>query len=221
MRLPDRARRLGAVAALAAIGAIATLGILALTDDDEQEAGSPPADVAVDERPAGRADGDPAEADGRRRRPAREGAPSPESVEERRVERTVRRYVAALNDRDGERVCALLAPGALHEVELPRDGGDCGEALSASIGYRDPRGFPQWERASLERFRSIELDGDQARATATIVSDFADRDEPSVEDDVIYLERRADRWLLVRPSAVLYRAIGAPDLPLDLLSPPD
>jgi hypothetical protein len=56
--------------------------------------------------------------------------------------------------------------------------------------------------------------------TATIVSDFADRDEPSVEDDVIYLERRGRQWLMVQPSAILYRAIGAPDLPLDLLTPP-
>ena len=219
MRLPDRTRRLGAAAVLAATVALATLGVLALTGDDEQDESSPPADVTVGEPPAGPGDR------GERDRPAREPSgsgdePSPEALEERRVERTVRQYVAALNDSDGDRVCDLFVPGALDQVELPRDGGDCGEALGASIGYRDPRGFPHWERASLEHFRSTEVEGDEARATATIVSDFADRDEPSVEDDVIYLERRGRHWLMVQPSAVLYRAIGTPDVPLDLLAPP-
>lgn len=219
MRFSDRTRRFVAAAALAAIGAAATIGILALTGDDEEEAAdSPPAGVTVGGPPAGPDDR------GETARPSREPTgsdqPSPGAIEERRVELTVRRYVAALNDRDGERVCGLFAPGALDDVKLPERGGDCGEALGASIGYRDPRGFPQWEEASLENFRSTEVDGEEAKVTATIVSDFADRAEPSVEDDVIYLEQDGDRWLIAQPSAVLYRAIGAPDIPLDLLQPP-
>lgn len=203
---------------LAVIVAAATFGVLALTDEDE-EAGPPAADVTVGDAPT-RPD-DRGGAGGPGRAPAgSDGEPSPANLEERQVKRTVVEYVVALNDRDGDRVCALFAPGALEELQLPREGGDCGEAVTASIGYRDPRGFPQWEEAHLPRFRSTEVEGDEAKVTATIVSDFADRDEPSVEDDVIYLERRGRRWLMVQPSAILYRAIGAPDLPLDLLAPP-
>lgn len=215
VRLHDPARRLGAAALLAAIVAGATLGVLVLTDDEEE--GSLPVDVTVGETRAAGDRGEP------HRRSGAGGAgsePSPASLEERRVERTVTRYVAALNDREGDRVCDLFVPGALDDVKLPVEDGDCGEAVTASIGYRDPRGFPQWEEAFLPRFDSTDVEGDEAKVTATIVSEFADRDEPSVEDDVIYLERRGGHWQMAQPSAVLYRAIGAPDLPLELLTPP-
>jgi hypothetical protein len=40
-----------------------------------------------------------------------------------------------------------------------------------------------------------------------------------VEDDVIYLERGAGGWTIVKPSATLYRAIGTPDVPPQVLTP--
>ena len=42
----------------------------------------------------------------------------------------------------------------------------------------------------------------------TIFTRFADRDEPSVEDDPIYLRRAGGGWLLAKPSLTFYRAIG-------------
>src|SRR5688500_14849275 len=50
------------------------------------------------------------------------------------VTRTVRDYVRALDGRDGERVCDLLAPRAIDAVDLPRDRGTCTASMTASIG---------------------------------------------------------------------------------------
>ncbi|HEX5955805.1 MAG TPA: hypothetical protein VFY37_07710, partial [Solirubrobacterales bacterium] len=154
--------------------------------------------------------------------PAESGAGDPRVTElEREAERTVRAYVAALDARDGERVCELIAPGALEELELPRPRAGCAAALEASIGYRDPRGLPVWEGAELARVASLELAGDTAKVVATVVTRFADRDEPSIEDDVVYLGRLGDgdRWWVSKPSATLYRAIGA-EVPPSALTPP-
>ena len=46
------------------------------------------------------------------------------------------------------------------------------------------------------------------RVVATTVTHFAGNREPSVEDDLIYLRNEGGRWLIVKPSATLYRAIG-------------
>ena len=40
---------------------------------------------------------------------------------------------------------------------------------------------------------SASVDGDAARVVATVVTEFADRDEPSIEDDIVYLARAGDR----------------------------
>lgn len=150
---------------------------------------------------------------------AGEVADSGASRAERAVTRTVRRYVEAISDRDGATVCELV-PGATR-LDLPESGGSCAASVSASIGYRDPRGFPVFEKAVLAGDPAIEIDGSTARATATVVSEFADREEASVEDDVIYLERSGAGWLIAKPSSTLYRAIGTPDIPPDVLTPPE
>ena len=138
---------------------------------------------------------------------------------EREADRTVAEYVKGLDARDGEAVCALFAPGALDEVEFPESRGDCAASLTASIGYRDPRGLPVWEGATAPNIRTSEIDPDSATVVATVVSHFADR-EDSVEDDVVYLTRDGNGWLIAKPSATLYRAIGTADIPPSVLSPP-
>lgn len=140
--------------------------------------------------------------------------------EERAVIATVRRFVAALDAPDGDRACALLAPGAIEQVELPRDRGDCAKSLEASIGYRDPRGLPVWKGAEVTQVAVPELGDDTAKAVATVVTTFADREEYSVEDDVIYLERRRGQWLMAKPSSTVYRAVGIADVPPTVLAPP-
>lgn len=132
----------------------------------------------------------------------------------------IRAYVAALNSRDGRRVCALFAPGALNPLKLPRDRGDCAASVSDSIGYRDPRGFPVYDRSRVARIRSVTIDGSDARVVATVVTRFAKGREPSIEDDIVYLRDGTGGWLLAKPSATLYRAIGAGEIPPSVLAPP-
>ena len=145
--------------------------------------------------------------------PARGGA-------EREVAGTVRAYLLGLDAGDGGRVCALLAPGAIDEVELPERRSGCGASLTASIGYRDPRGLPVFESLRLAGIRAIAVEGRTARARATTVTSFSDRDEPSIEDDVVHLVRDDGAWLIAKPSATLYRAVGIADVPPSVLAPP-
>jgi hypothetical protein len=139
---------------------------------------------------------------------------------ERDAARTAEQYVEALDARDGAAVCDLFALGTLDEVELPEQRGDCAASLDASIGYRDPRGLPVWEGATVPNLRVSEIDDTSATVVATVVTDFSDRDEPSIEDDLIYLTRAGDRWLIAKPSATLYRAVGIADVPPSVLAPP-
>jgi hypothetical protein len=186
-------------------------GVWALASDDEDESPVPATSRAEtsSSTPPGQQTGAP---------PVEEQATDPAARAEREVQRAVRDYVAAIDDRDGAALCELVA--TLSELELPVDEGDCAASVSASIGYRDPRGIPVFERAALAGDADVELSGEEARATATVVTEFADRAEPSVEDDVIYLERGGAGWAIAKPSSTLYRAIGAPDVPPDVLAPP-
>ena len=141
---------------------------------------------------------------------------------ERRAARDRQRLHPGDRRRDGARVCALLAPGAIDAVELPRPAGSCAAGVDASLGYRDPRGLPVWSGSDATAIRVAELDGAQrsARLIATVVTTYADRDEASVEDDVIYLVRDDAGWLVAKPSATLYRALGVADVPPTVLAPP-
>jgi len=141
---------------------------------------------------------------------------------ERRARATVAAYIRAIDERDGERVCALLAPGAAAEIDFPRPAPGCPAAVDASLGYRDPRGLPVWSGSEATAVRVTELDGDHgtAKVIATVTTTYADRDEGSVEDDVVYLTRSGSGWLVAKPSATLYRAIGVADVPPTVLSPP-
>jgi hypothetical protein len=140
---------------------------------------------------------------------------------ERTAAQTVRDYLKAINAKDGAAVCDLLAPEALDEIELPVERGDCAASLDASIGYRDPHGIP-WKHSALYVMGASEVqNGATAKVVATVRTDFADRDEPSFEDNIFYLQRSGTKWVLTKPSATLYRAVGAPDVPLEALSPPD
>ena len=136
------------------------------------------------------------------------------------VESAFRGYVAAVNAGDGEAVCRLLAPGALSEIELPLPQSDCGPALAASIGFRGKGGTPAWRRTRIHEVTAVSVSEDRARVTATVSHDFADRPEPSVEEDVIYLDWAGNEWLIAKASATLYRAVGYPEPPLSSLTPP-
>ena len=137
----------------------------------------------------------------------------------REAERVTQAYVRALDRRDGAGVCSLLAPGVVAELRPPNRRPTCAATLEASIGYRDPRGLPQFEGVLLTEIVAVEAKAPSARVTASVVTSFADRDEPSIEDDIVYMERRGGDYLIAKPSAVLYRAVGA-EPPLRSIVPP-
>jgi hypothetical protein len=139
---------------------------------------------------------------------------------QRNIADVVRTYVAALNARNGRRACGLFVSGALASVRFPRDRGGCAPSLSASVGYRDPRGFPVYLRSRVARVSNVAVNGLVARVTATVVTRFAGNREPSVEDDIVYLHQVGPRWLIAKPSATLYRAIGVGNIPPSVLAPP-
>jgi hypothetical protein len=223
-------RRGWSALAVAAVAIAAAAGVLLISgsggDDHERAAKSGP-------RPAAIA-GDESQPPGPARRQARGGGSTQHQVRaavsqsrparldpaQRRVARVVRAYVAALDSHDGARACRLFAPGALSEVSFPRDRSRCASSLSASIGYRDPRGYPVYSASRIARVTRVAIDGPDARVTATTVTRFADQREPSVEDDVIYLRRADGRWLIAKPSVALYRAIGVGVIPPQALAPP-
>jgi hypothetical protein len=132
----------------------------------------------------------------------------------------VRNYIAALDRRDAARVCALIAQSGLDVGDLPRRRGGCRTSVRASIGTTPRRGGPAWRRTQLVEVKPEALGGQRARITATVTHRFSDRKYVSVEDDVIYLERAGGSWLLAKPSATFYRAVGYAQPPLRAFSPP-
>ena len=226
---PRSSSRWIACAALA-IAALAIAGCGGDDGDEETPAttmAEAPTQTAPPEKPNGQ--GEPAEEErGGGERPSDQGddeeeplpsGPSAEVRQERAVMRTVRAYVEGLVDHDGARVCSLFEPGALDSLELPVDRGDCAASLSASIGYRDPHGIP-WRDTRIQEFVDISVTPPEARATVNLFTRFAGDREPSIEDDLIYLERSDGRWLIVKPSTTIYRAIGVAEIPLDAIRPP-
>lgn len=228
-------RRIGWTAlGLLLVAAIAAGGVLLLSGDEERgDAGGPPyrrssgpptTSTTTSSRAAPRRATEANRPKSATRRQV-QAAVAQSSIarldpDQRRLAGVARAYVAALDSRDGAGTCGLFAPGALADVSFPRDRGTCAATLSASIGYRDPRGFPVFAGARVARIAGVTIDGADARVIATTVTQFADNREPSVEDDLIYLHRAGGRWLIAKPSATLYRAIGAGNIPPQVLAPP-
>jgi hypothetical protein len=136
------------------------------------------------------------------------------------AEATASDYIRALDRHDAARVCALLVPGALDLGQLPKRRGGCRASLSASIGTRPSGGAPAWRKTTLVEVKTEDLGEGRSRLSATVTHHFSDRKYVSVEDDVIYLQRVAGRWLLAKPSGTLYRAVGYAEPPLGAFTPP-
>ncbi len=135
-----------------------------------------------------------------------------------------RAYVEAINDRDGRELCEAFAPGARvpeKRLDLPVTRGSCSTSFRASFGFKGDDGQPVWASSEMTQDVSVEIDGDSARVVATVFTEYADVREPTIEDDIIYLSRATDRWLVIKPSSTLYRAVGIADVPLSALQPPE
>jgi hypothetical protein len=130
----------------------------------------------------------------------------------------VRAYIAALSAGDGAKVCARLAPGAIDDLKLPKPSPKCEVALDRSIGYHDPKGPPEFKSAAVRRVK-VQQQGARAKVVATVVTRYASQRRPSIDDDIVYLKKSRAGWLILQPSATLYRAVGL-EPPISALKPP-
>ncbi len=218
---------------IAAAGALLALAAPGCGGDSGEDAGStaPPADTTSIRPPTPASPSGPATP----REPDQGGAAgeaSPEAPatgpetgelpgsDEGQVAATVTAYVSALNRHDAPASCALFAPGALRLSELPERRDGCEGSLRASIGTRPSGRGPAWKHTRIAEITAVSVAGGGVRATATVVHRFSDRRQPSIEEDVVYLERTRGRWLLAKPSTTFYRAVGYADPPLRALTPP-
>jgi len=145
---------------------------------------------------------------------------APESSEEVAAADAARAYIEAIDARDGNAVCEAFSPGGLDEIELPAERSNCHAAIQASLGFDGKDGRPVWDSSQMTEDVSAQVEGDSARVVATVFTKYADVREPTIEDDIIYLSLAADGWLVLKPSATLYRAVGIADVPLSALQPP-
>lgn len=144
----------------------------------------------------------------------------PETDDEEEAARAARSFVNAIDSRDAGAVCDAFASGALEGFRFPATGGSCERSVSRSLGFRGGRGQPVWSSSEVTNAISAEIDGNAARVVATIFTEYADVREPTIEDDIIYLTRSGDEWLVAKPSLTLYRAVGDSDAPPSVISPP-
>jgi hypothetical protein len=218
-----------AVAALAGAGAGIAIGLS--DDDSEPSAGSAPqgAPADFDAGPADLPEDDPAkdasdiplpptEDDPAGATPGPSGPP-PEGGEEAAAAAAARGYVQSLDRRSGAAVCRAFAPGVLEELDFPAERGSCPATVEASLGS-SKRGMPAWKHSEMTDDVSAEVSGADAKVVATVFTTYADVREPTVEDDIVYLTRDGDHWLVAKPSLTLYRAIGDADPPASALAPP-
>ena len=149
--------------------------------------------------------------------------PAPASDDEVAAARAARAYVEAIDGRNGRTLCEAFEPAANepHErLDVPEERGSCSASFEASFGFEGGDGQPVWSSSEMTQDVSAQIEGDQARVVATVFTEYSDVREPTIEDDIIYLANVTDRWLVVQPSATLYRAVGIADIPLEAFEPP-
>jgi hypothetical protein len=202
----NRARTLPLFAVIGAV--VCVLAACGGDEGEPEETSGAPGAAATEAAPEAEPEGPPEEG----------GLPEGDRAQ---VEAAVRAYIRALNQHDAAAVCAAFEPGALDLSELPAESGGCEASLAASIGTPPKQGGPAWRRTTIRELNEVSVGEDRARVTATVNHDFSDRDYVSIEEDVIYLDRMGDSWLLAKPSGTFYRAVGYPEPPLRALTPPD
>jgi hypothetical protein len=151
--------------------------------------------------------------------PESSGRP-PRTPLEQRAAGVVREYVEAIDRRDAQRLCHLIAPDVLRRLALSGRARGCVASLRASIG-RDRGGRrSEWRGVRVASAPAVAAIGGSIRVTLTIAERFARKPPVSIEDDVVYLVHRGGRTLVAQPSLALYRAVGVSDVPPAALAPP-
>ena len=219
-----------AVAALVGVAAGVTIGLI---ENDDADPGAGPAPAAPAPSVEGPADDPPGsgndDENGQPQLPPEEddpqgaepgpSGPAPETTDERAAASAARGYVQALDRRAGAAVCGTFVPGSLDGVDFPFERSSCPATVQASLGFKR-KGFPVWESSEMTDAVSAQVTGDTAKVVATVFTVYSDVREPTIEDDIIYLQRSGDRWQIAQPSLTFHRAIGNADPPPSALSPP-
>ncbi len=220
-----------AVAALVGVAAGVTIGLIE-GDDPDPGAGSAPAapapsvEAPADDAPGGPGNDNengqpqlpPEEDDPQGAEPGPTG-PAPETTDERAAASAARGYVQALDRRAGAALCGTFVPGSLDNVDFPVERSSCAAAVKASLGF-ERKGFPVWESSEMTDAVTARVTGDTAKVVATVFTVYSDVREPTIEDDIVYLQRSGDRWQIAQPSLTFHRAIGDADPPPSVLFPP-
>jgi hypothetical protein len=141
-------------------------------------------------------------------------------------EELARDYVAAINARDGERVCALMTADAAAELSIPDKNVPCNRTVAGFIGYVEDAGMPEFLEYRLGGVRPGATQGEyssirlrlEARRRATSAEQAF---ETCSFEDTVWLTRDGGELRIAKPSLTLYVAFGATNVPDGVLAPPD
>lgn len=123
-------------------------------------------------------------------------------------EAVMRAYVEALDERDGERFCTVVAPYIAGRFDLVTSNPDslfrnmdgCPDFVSAFIGYVEDCCPPEFKGAKVERIDAVEKHGElrmvRGRVRVQIVQNQVPRTE--VVDAVVWLARLAGAWRVAK-----------------------
>jgi hypothetical protein len=140
-------------------------------------------------------------------------------------EEVVRRYVDALNARDGRAFCQAVAPWISgrydlatkdRDSELAHVGGGCPRLADVFIGFVGDTGTEKFIRLDVEDVDVSEEDDGLSRADVrgTLVVELVNESDRRVERefrDVVWLVREGDAWRVARTSKVAHVAsLGMP-----------
>jgi hypothetical protein len=117
-------------------------------------------------------------------------------------------YVQALDERDGQRFCELVAPYISGRYDLAtrdpdgilRDMDGCPDFVSAFIGYVEDCCPPEFKGAKLERIASVEEDGELRGVRARVRVQVVQNSVPGTAtvDTVIWVARLAGAWRVAK-----------------------
>lgn len=140
-------------------------------------------------------------------------------------EELARDYVAAINARDGERVCGLMTAGAAAELSIPDKNIPCERTVAGFIGYVEDAGMPEFLEyqlggvrpgATQGEYSSIRLSLEGRRRSSSGEQAF----ETCRFEDTVWLTHQGDDLRIAKPSLALYVAFGATNVQDGILAPP-
>jgi hypothetical protein len=155
--------------------------------------------------------------------------PADTSLDEKAV---VAGYVAALDERDGEAFCRLVAPWISGRFDLAGTDPDeqvtrplrCPQVVPALTDFPWENQERVFEGASVAAFGELERRGDLVSVPVTITMRWKESERGAYEEpleDVVWLTRDADAWRVAKLGLVATAAALAQGTEQELRAPPD